>query len=73
MSPEALKRALLDHLFYTCAKSLRDATDHDLYRALAFAVRDRLLHRWLATQSTYFEEDVKGCGPRTELGAFCPG
>jgi glycogen phosphorylase len=59
MSPADFKRAVLDHLFYTCAKKLDDATDQAIYRALAYAVRDRLIHRWLATQSTYFEADAK--------------
>jgi glycogen phosphorylase len=59
MSPADFKRAVLEHLFYTCAKKLGDATDQAIYRALAYAVRDRLIHRWLATQSTYFQADAK--------------
>ena len=31
----------------------------DLYYALAHTVRDRLVHRWLATQRTHLERDVK--------------
>jgi starch phosphorylase len=31
----------------------------DLYRAMAHTVRDRLVLRWLATQRTYVERDVK--------------
>jgi starch phosphorylase len=60
MSAPALKRALLDHLFFTCAKDIADATALDLYRALAHTVRDRLIHRWLATRHNYLSaEDVK--------------
>jgi glycogen phosphorylase len=60
MSAPALKRALLDHLFYTCAKDIADAQAPDLYRALAHTVRDRLIHRWLATRHNYLsQEDVK--------------
>ena len=51
--------SLLDHLLYSCARELREATPADLYQALAHAVRDRLVHRWLATQRTYEERDVK--------------
>jgi starch phosphorylase len=53
------KRAVLDHVTYTCAKDLPESTAEDLYRAFSHTVRDRLVHRWLATQATYFERDVK--------------
>jgi starch phosphorylase len=53
MSTPALRRALFDHLLYTCTKDINDATPSDLYRALSHAVRDRLVHRWLATRHTY--------------------
>jgi glycogen phosphorylase len=59
MEAPVLKRAVLDHLLYTCAKSLDDATRQDLYSALAHTIRDRLVHRWLATEHTYEELDVK--------------
>jgi starch phosphorylase len=53
------KRCVLDHLLYTCAKDVRDATAVDFYRAMAHTVRDRLVQRWIATQRTYLEQDVK--------------
>ncbi|MCA9578227.1 MAG: glycogen/starch/alpha-glucan phosphorylase [Myxococcales bacterium] len=59
MEPDALQRAVLDHLYYTCAKDRASATDHDLYMAMAHAMRDRLLHRWLATRHTYRAQDAK--------------
>src|SRR5690348_5901539 len=59
MDPATFKRTVLDHLLYTCARELTDATPRDLYQALAHTVRDRLVHRWLATQRTYLERDPK--------------
>jgi len=59
MDPATFKRTVLDHLLYTCARDLSDATPRDLYQALAHTVRDRLVHRWLATQRTYDDRDVK--------------
>ena len=59
MDAGTFKRSILDHLLYTCAKEMRDASARDLYQALAHTVRDRLVHRWLATQRTYEERDVK--------------
>jgi starch phosphorylase len=59
MSLYDFKCAVMDHLFYTCAKKLGEANEQSLYRALAYTVRDRLIHRWLATQNTYRGADVK--------------
>lgn len=56
MSKEAVERALLEHLLYTCTKDIADATPFDLYRALTHTVRDRLVHRWLATRNSYLAD-----------------
>jgi glycogen phosphorylase len=56
MDTPALRRALFDHLLYTCTKDINDATPADLYRALSHAVRDRLVHRWLATRNAYLSD-----------------
>jgi glycogen phosphorylase len=53
------RAAVLDHIVHTCAKELRDASALDFYEAFAHTVRDRLVHRWLATQRTHVEKDVK--------------
>ncbi len=60
MDAVTLKRALLDNLYYIQAKDSDWATAHDYYMALAYTVRDRLLHRWIKTvEQTYFQKDVK--------------
>ncbi len=59
MHPVALERAVLDHLNYTCGKDLPESTLLDTYRAVAHAVRDRLMQRWIQTKRTYFDADVK--------------
>ncbi|HEY2728601.1 MAG TPA: glycogen/starch/alpha-glucan phosphorylase [Polyangia bacterium] len=51
--------AVVEHLIHTCAKDAREASAYDLYQAFAHTVRDRLVHRWLATQRTHVERDVK--------------
>src|SRR5438132_322587 len=51
--------AVAEHIVHTCAKDIRDASPLDFYNALAHTVRDRLVHRWLATQRTHIEEDAK--------------
>lgn len=57
--PTTLQRALRDHLNYTCGQDERNATCLDFYIALAHTVRDRLMHRWIATRRAYNERDVK--------------
>jgi len=53
MSKEAFKRDFLDNLFCVQGKIPALATRHDYYMALAYSIRDRLLHRWMSTAETY--------------------
>jgi starch phosphorylase len=56
---EALKLSFENHLRYTLARDQFSATDHDRYFALAMAVRDRLVGRWIQTNQTYVARNVK--------------
>jgi starch phosphorylase len=56
LSKEAIKNAFLDDLFYMQGKFPALATKNDYYMALAFAVRDRLLQRWISTAAIYTEQ-----------------
>ncbi len=56
LGKDALKRAFLDNLFYIQGKFPALATQHDYYMALAFTVRDRLLHRWISTAAAYTQQ-----------------
>ncbi len=53
LNKEAFKHAFLDNLFYVQGKTPALATQHDHYMALAYTVRDRMLHRWISTTATY--------------------
>jgi starch phosphorylase len=55
LSKPALKRALLDNLYYVQGKFPALATRNDYYMALAYTVRDRMLQRWISTASAYTE------------------
>ncbi|MDI7262026.1 MAG: glycogen/starch/alpha-glucan phosphorylase, partial [Thermodesulfobacteriota bacterium] len=55
LSATAIKRAIRESLFYLQARFPAVATRNDYYLALAYAVRDRLLHRWLRAAQTYYE------------------
>ncbi len=53
LSMEAFKHDLLDNLFYVQGKIPALATKRDYYMALAYTVRDRMLHRWISTAEAY--------------------
>jgi starch phosphorylase len=56
LNKEAFKHAFLDNLFYVQGKTPALATQIDYYMALAFTVRDRMLHRWISTAETYTKQ-----------------
>jgi len=58
-SVDILKRAFLDNLFYTQGRFLEVATPNDHYQALAFTLRDRLLHRWVSTVQIYAKTNCR--------------
>jgi glycogen phosphorylase len=57
-SPDTLAQAILDNLYYLQGRPPELATKNDWYMALAYTVRDRLLHNWLQTLKT-IADDVK--------------
>lgn len=52
----SLRRAVIDKLYFQLAKFPGVATKNDHYLALSYAVRDRLLHRWVASARSILEE-----------------
>jgi glycogen phosphorylase len=55
----ALKRGFQDHLRYTQGRIPRVATLNDKYMAVAYTVKDRLLHRWLRSGETYMSGKLR--------------
>jgi starch phosphorylase len=53
LTKEAIKQSFLDNLYYVQGKFPALATRKDYYLALAYTVRDRLMHRWISTAATY--------------------
>ncbi|MGD1909027.1 MAG: glycogen/starch/alpha-glucan phosphorylase [Leptolyngbyaceae cyanobacterium] len=56
---ETLKRAFLDNLFFVQGKPVALATQQDYYMALAYMVRDRMLHRWNGTAESYTRDRAR--------------
>ena len=59
MDVDSLIRSFYFHLGCTLAKDQYTATNQDRYQALALAVRDRLVGRWIQTQQQYHKQNVK--------------
>ena len=58
-SVKALKRAIQDNLFYILGRFPEVARKSDWYLALAYTVRDRMLHRWVNTAQSYKQEQAR--------------
>jgi glycogen phosphorylase len=56
---ESLKLWFKHHLKYTLVDDKFSATKMDHFISLALSVRDQLVSRWLQTQQSYYENDVK--------------
>ncbi len=52
-------QAFAHRMMYTVAKDRHTASDFDMYQALAYSVRDRLMERWFRTQTAYYRADAK--------------
>ncbi|KAA6185492.1 glycogen/starch/alpha-glucan phosphorylase [Thiohalocapsa marina] len=59
LSRGALKRAVLDNLFYVMGRFPEVASASDRYSAVAYTVRDRLLERWIRTARYYKERNSR--------------
>ena len=56
---EDFAQSFQENLKYRLIKEPATATDYDRYLSLAYAIRDRLVENWTATQKTYREKKVK--------------
>jgi glycogen phosphorylase len=55
LQADDLRQAVTDHLRYSIGRLPAVATPEHYYRALALAVRDRMLQRWTSTTQTYWD------------------
>ncbi|GBD88646.1 maltodextrin phosphorylase [bacterium BMS3Abin03] len=55
----SLSNQFAEHLEFELVRDRITATGDDAFFALALAVRDRLVRKWLRTQHQYIEKDVK--------------
>jgi glycogen phosphorylase len=55
----SLKRSLANRLIYSLGKDPITATMRDWLHATAYAVRERLIERWMETMRSYYRSDAK--------------
>jgi starch phosphorylase len=59
LTSDDLFDGVTEHLFFTQGASTTAPTDHDLYMALSYAVRDRLMTRHLAYKDLQISQPTK--------------
>jgi starch phosphorylase len=59
LDAKSLAQSFLENLLFVQGRSKERATLNDLYMALAHAVRDRLVERWIKTVRNYQAQDVR--------------
>ena len=59
MNARSLAQSFCSNLFYTLGKDRYTTTKHDNYMALALAIRDRIVERWVKTQQNFHKQNVK--------------
>jgi starch phosphorylase len=55
----SLKRSLSNRLIYSMGKDPITATHRDWFHTTAYAVRERLIERWMETMRSYYQSDAK--------------
>ncbi len=56
---DSLKETFFEHLEYTLVKDRQTITEEDTFKALAYTVRDKLVHNYLRTKDEYIKQDAK--------------
>ncbi|HVW06741.1 MAG TPA: glycogen/starch/alpha-glucan phosphorylase [Vicinamibacterales bacterium] len=56
---DALRRSLANLLIYSLGKDPITATSRDWFNSTAYAVRERLIERWMETMRSYYRSDAK--------------
>lgn len=58
---DGLKKSILNHLTYTLARDVSTATAHDWWLSTCYAVRDRILERFMKTMGEHHKQNVRRC------------
>lgn len=58
-TPAAIRAEIEENLFRMVGRFPEVATNNDYYLAVAYTVRDRMLHRWVRTAKSYFDQSIR--------------
>ena len=56
---ELFKRSVLNNIKTLYRKTLEEATDQQIFQAVAYSVKDVIVDNWMATQKEYEKKDPK--------------
>ena len=56
---ELFKRSVLYNIKTLYRKTFEEATDQQIFQAVAYAIKDQIVDNWVATQKAYEEKDAK--------------
>ncbi len=59
LTPDTIQHAIMDNLYCIQGRIPRTATRNDWYMAVAYTVRDRILHKWMQTIDAYMGNNKK--------------
>ncbi len=59
MTKEEFEQRILEYVKTLSRTTLDNATEDQIYEALAFTIRDIITDKWIATHDTYEQQDVK--------------
>ena len=59
LDADSIVETFARRMMYSVARDEFNASDLDVFHALAFAVRDRIMDRWFVTQDRYYRTDAK--------------
>lgn len=59
MDAESIQKSFAENLKYRLVRDQHNTTAIDEYLALSMATRNRLIEKWIKTQQSYYEKDVK--------------
>ena len=55
----AFKKAILENVKVTFRKTIENATQQEIFQAVALAAKDMIIDQWIATHKEYAKQDAK--------------
>jgi starch phosphorylase len=62
LQPQDIRQSILDHLYFTLGRTPGMAGRNDWYRAVSYAIRDRLMKNWIDALQRYGTGEAKMVG-----------